>query len=44
MNVEQTLADLVAIDSRSSRTNVEVINYVVPLVERTGMCAHVPFG
>ena len=39
MNVEQLLADLVRIDSRSLRTNVEVINYAAPLAERARMCA-----
>lgn len=37
MNVEQILADLVRIDSRSSRTNVAVIDYAAPLCERAGM-------
>ena len=41
MNVEQILSELVRIDSRSSRTNAEVIQYAAPLVERAGMCARV---
>lgn len=40
MNVEKTLADLVRIDSRSSESNAEVINYVVPRVEALGFRAH----
>jgi len=39
MNVEETLAGLVRIDTRSSRTNVEFINHVAPLVEAAGLCA-----
>lgn len=39
MKVEETLAKLVAIDSTSSRTNVEMINYLAPRVERMGFCA-----
>ena len=39
MNVTETLADLVAIDSVSSRSNVGVINYLAPLAERLGFCA-----
>ena len=41
MNVETTLADLVRIDTRSSRPNVELINYVLPRVEAAGLCARV---
>jgi acetylornithine deacetylase len=37
MNVEQILAELVRIDSRSSRANVAVIDYAAPLCERAGM-------
>ena len=39
MNVEETLAGLVRIDTRSSRTNVEFINHVAPLAEAAGLCA-----
>ena len=39
MNVAETLADLVAIDSVSSRTNVGMINYLAPRAERLGLCA-----
>jgi acetylornithine deacetylase len=39
MNVESTLAELVRLDTRSSRTNVELINYVLPRVEAAGFCA-----
>ena len=39
MNVEETLAGLVRIDSRSARSNIEVINFVAPIVERLGFCA-----
>jgi acetylornithine deacetylase len=39
MNVESTLAELVRLDTRSSRTNVELINYVLPRVEGAGFCA-----
>lgn len=39
MNVEQTLAELVRIDSRSSRTNVEVISYAATRAESIGLCA-----
>jgi acetylornithine deacetylase len=39
MNVQQTLADLVRIDSRSSVSNLEVINYLAPRCERLGLCA-----
>ncbi len=39
MNVEQTLAELVSTDSRSSLTNVEVIKYVAARVEAAGLCA-----
>ena len=39
MNVTQTLADLVGIDSRSSVSNLEMINYLAPRCERLGLCA-----
>jgi acetylornithine deacetylase len=39
MSVESTLAELVRIDSRSSVSNVGLINYVVPRVEAAGFCA-----
>ncbi len=41
MNVEEILARLVGIDSRSSQTNAEVIHVVASIVERAGMCARV---
>ena len=37
MNVERTLAELVSIDSRSSRTNIEVINYASARAERMNL-------
>jgi acetylornithine deacetylase len=39
MSVESILAELVRLDSRSSVSNVEVINHVVPRVEALGFCA-----
>jgi acetylornithine deacetylase len=39
MNVKDTLAELVRIDSVSSRTNLEMINYLAPRCERLGLCA-----
>jgi acetylornithine deacetylase len=39
MNVESTLAELVRIDTRSSVSNVELMNYVLPRVESAGFCA-----
>src|SRR4051795_10039776 len=39
MNVKQTLAELVRIDSRSSVSNLEMINYLAPRVESLGLCA-----
>ena len=39
MNVEQTLAELVAIDSTSSRSNAEIISLLAARVEALGMCA-----
>src|ERR671921_1172270 len=39
MNVQETLADLVRIDSRSSLSNLEMINYLAPRCERLGLCA-----
>jgi acetylornithine deacetylase len=41
MTVEETLAELVRIDTRSSRTNVELISHVASHVEAWGMCARV---
>jgi acetylornithine deacetylase len=38
MNVEQTLAELVGIDSRSSVSNLGVIEYAVPHLEAAGFC------
>jgi acetylornithine deacetylase len=39
MNVKDTLAELVGIDSVSSRTNLEMINCLAPRLERLGLCA-----
>ncbi|HEX6182487.1 MAG TPA: acetylornithine deacetylase [Pyrinomonadaceae bacterium] len=39
MNVEEILAELVAIDSTSLRTNVGLITHVAPRVEALGFCA-----
>ena len=39
MSVESTLAELVRIDSRSSVSNAELINHVLPRVEAAGLCA-----
>lgn len=39
MKVEQTLAELVRIDSRSSVSNVEVVRYAAARVEAAGLCA-----
>jgi acetylornithine deacetylase len=39
MNVKESLAELVRIDSRSSVSNLEMINYLAPRVERLGLCA-----
>jgi acetylornithine deacetylase len=39
MNVVETLRELVAIDSTSSRSNLEIINYLAPRCERLGLCA-----
>ena len=39
MSVEKTLADLVAIDSTSSRSNVEIVRFLAELVERLGLSA-----
>ncbi|HEX8161085.1 MAG TPA: acetylornithine deacetylase [Pyrinomonadaceae bacterium] len=39
MNVQTTLADLVRIDSRSSVSNLEMIDYLAPRCERLGLCA-----
>ena len=41
MSVESILAELVRIDSRSSVSNVELINCVLPRVEAAGLCARV---
>ncbi len=41
MNVEQTLAELVRIDSRSSVSNLAVVEYAVPRLEAAGFCARV---
>jgi acetylornithine deacetylase len=38
MSVESTLAELVRIDSRSSRSNLEVINYASARAEDAGLC------
>lgn len=39
MSVESTLAELVRIDSRSSRSNLEVINYASARAKDAGLCA-----
>jgi acetylornithine deacetylase len=39
MSVENILAELVRIDSRSSVSNVELMNHVLPRVEALGFCA-----
>lgn len=39
MNVEETLAKLVAINSVSSNSNVEIISFLAAYCERMGMCA-----
>jgi acetylornithine deacetylase len=39
MTVESILAELVHMDSRSSRSNLEVINYAAARAEKAGMCA-----
>ncbi|MFL6227523.1 MAG: acetylornithine deacetylase [Pyrinomonadaceae bacterium] len=39
MNVKDTLAELVRIDSRSAVSNLELINYLAPRVEELGLCA-----
>jgi acetylornithine deacetylase len=39
MSVEQTLSELVAIDSTSSRSNVEIIKFLAGRVEGLGLCA-----
>jgi acetylornithine deacetylase len=39
MSVESTLAELVRIDSRSSVSNLGLINHVLPRVEAAGLCA-----
>src|SRR5947209_225551 len=39
MSVESTLAELVRIDSRSSVSNLGLINHLLPRVEAAGLCA-----
>jgi acetylornithine deacetylase len=39
MKVEQTLAELVRLDSVSSRSNVEIISYLAGRAEGAGLCA-----
>src|ERR671933_1487256 len=39
MNVVETLRELVAIDSTSSRTNAGMINHLATRCERAGLCA-----
>jgi acetylornithine deacetylase len=39
MSVEQTLAELVAIDSTSSRSNAEIIRFLAERAEGLGLCA-----
>ena len=39
MKVEQTLAELVGIDSVSSRSNLEIVTYLAARCERAGLCA-----
>ena len=39
MSVESTLAELVSIDSRSSVSNLGLINHVLPRIEAAGLCA-----
>ncbi|HYH85428.1 MAG TPA: M20/M25/M40 family metallo-hydrolase, partial [Pyrinomonadaceae bacterium] len=39
MSVESTLAELVRMDSRSSRSNLEVITYAAARAEGAGLCA-----
>ena len=39
MKVEQTLAELVRLDSVSSRSNVEIISYLAGRAENLGLCA-----
>lgn len=39
MSVESTLAELVRIDSRSSVSNLALINHLLPRVEAAGLCA-----
>lgn len=41
MKVEEILAELVRIDSRSSVSNVEVVGYAAARAERAGLCARV---
>ncbi|MCA1591348.1 MAG: acetylornithine deacetylase [Acidobacteria bacterium] len=38
MNIEQTLAELVRIDSRSSVSNLEIIKYLAERAEKMGLC------
>lgn len=39
MKVEQTLAELVRLDSVSSRSNLEIISYLAARAEAMGLCA-----
>lgn len=39
MKVEQTLAELVRLDSVSARSNVEVVSYLAARLEAAGLCA-----
>ncbi|MCA1564321.1 MAG: acetylornithine deacetylase [Acidobacteria bacterium] len=39
MKVEQTLAELIRLDSVSSRSNVEIISYLAARAEGAGLCA-----
>ena len=39
MSVESTLAELVRIDTRSSLSNLALINHLLPRVEAAGLCA-----
>ena len=39
MNIEETLAELVRIDSVSARSNLEIINFLAARCEKMGLCA-----
>ena len=39
MKVEQTLGELVRLDSVSARSNVEIISYLAARAEAAGLCA-----